>query len=251
MSTWVTRHGRRALAMLPLAALAGVVGPRRRRLPGPRALAPAVAPTPPRRSAPRRSAARERLAAHRGRRCCRPLVRDTVVADVGSPSDIPASRPGGLPARRAPCSATAGPDCRHPLGAGRRHRSGRVRPRTASPARASTPRASPSPAILGPRLDGSHADRAAARLRRRPARRRPALRPCRRAAAVHPVHLVGGRRRRRRRRPAQPAGHRRRGAGRRGLPLLGRRGPRRPTRVAAPRCTATTTATRTSTWCCG
>ena len=58
-----------------------------------------------------------------------------------------------------------------------------------------------------------------------------ALRPRGRPDAVHPLDLVGRRRGRRRRRPAQPAGHRRRGARDRGLPLLRQRRPvdrRRP-----------------------
>ena len=69
------------------------------------------------------------------------------------------------------------------------------------------------------------------RHRRRPVRQRQDLRPRGRPDAVHPLDLVGRGRGRRRRRQAQPAGHRRRGAGDRRLPLLRRRGPlhaRRP-----------------------
>ena len=106
------------------------------------------------------------------------------------------------------------------------------------------------PGIYGIPLDGGNGTAEDHRHRRRPVRQRHAVRPRGRPDAVHPLDLVGRRRGRRRRRRAQPAGHRRRGARDRGLPLLRRRGPLHRPRASGPRSTATTTARTTSTSCC-
>ena len=105
------------------------------------------------------------------------------------------------------------------------------------------------PGIFGLALDGTHGTPRDPRHRRRAVRRRHDVRPRGRADAVHPVDLGDRRGRRRQRRPARPAGHLRRVARLRGLPLLRHRRPRHRRRVGAPRSTATTTASATSTWC--
>ena len=81
------------------------------------------------------------------------------------------------------------------------------------------------PGIYGIPLDGSNSTSKITDTDAGAVRQRPAVRPCRRPDAVHPLDLVGRRRGRRRRRQAQPAGHRRRGARDRGLPVLRQRGP--------------------------
>ena len=247
MSTSVrTPRVRHAVAMLPLALLAGVW------------VNAAINPLAPAPSARGHDDARPRwhpsspepasVSRPTEAVALSPLVRDTVVADVGSPSDIPVLGAGGLPARRVGARHRR-PRLPDPLGAGGRGGSRRVRPRRHAGSRLNA-KGVAKPAILGPRLDGSHQT---ARLRDSDAGlldgdqqlstvrsgRCSSSRPPGRRSASTPTATAGATPRTSTTPPWPPRSTCAREAR-----------TSRPTRVVAPRCTATTTATRTSTWCC-
>ena len=167
---------------------------------------------------------------------------DSVVSGASS-NGIPAPALVRLPARRADHRRRR-QVLQHPVGADRRDRPGRVRPR---PLRRQHP-------DRGRRQQARHLRHRAQRQERHPGdprhRRRPArpghgLRPRGRPDAVHPLDLAGRQGRRRRRRQAQPAGHRRRRRSRPPSTSAPARTTCPPARARRPRSTATTTARTT------